>query len=52
MHCHHGRRRAPSSVMVISDGAPVDLENVGAVLVLVLRKPDMSALVHWDIRIV
>ena len=39
----------PSSV-VTSDGAPIEFEYDAVVKVLVLRKPNVSALVDWEIR--
>ncbi|KAI2497406.1 hypothetical protein MHU86_17117 [Fragilaria crotonensis] len=41
----------PPSSVVVSDGAPIEFEYDSVVKVLVLRKPDVSALVDWEITI-
>lgn len=48
-YSHYGVDVPPKSVAV-SDGAPNEFECDGVVKVLVLRKPDVPALVDWESR--
>jgi hypothetical protein len=41
----------PPSSVIVSDGVPIEFEYDGVVKVLVLRKPDVSALLDWEVRI-